>query len=178
MTQKSLFNAVFGDSGEQPVEPKPSFLTLTPRTIQLGHGSEVFQLRNLTRIGKYKVLEKRFPILGIVFLAIIGLAIIGLGALIASGIGPTFFGILILFIAGYGIWSRIQPGTYAFGFETNSGTVRYLYAKDHDFIEKIVDVVTQYIESEQSGGMVINIEDRSIKNTGVIGGNVQSGDTI
>lgn len=171
MAQNSFFNAMFGDSGEQPVEPKPSFLTLTPRTIQLGHGSEIFQLKNLTRIGKYKVLEKQFPLFAI---AVLG--IVGLGLITVSGTVPTLLGLLVLAAAGYGIWSRMRPKTYAFGFETNSGTVRYLYAKDDAFIGQIVSKVTQYIETEQSSGVVINVEDRSIKNTGYIGGNVQSGD--
>jgi hypothetical protein len=171
MAQKSFLNTVFGDAGEQPAEPKPSFLTLTPRTIQLGHGSEIYQLKNITRIGKYKVLEKQFPIIGIALLALVGLA-----AVIVSGTGPTIFGLLLLLGAGYGIWSRMQPRTYAFGIEANSGTIRYLYAKDHAFIEEIVKTVTQYIETDQSTGMIINIEDRSINNTGFIGGSVQSGD--
>lgn len=174
MSEKSVFSAL-GGSGEQLAEPEPSFLTLTPRTIRLGHGSEVFQLSNVTRIGKYKVLEKQFPAL------IIAIALIaGLAFLVTTGAVSKLVGVALLLVAGYGLWSRMQPKTFAFGIEASSGTTRYLYTKDEAFIGKMVEVVTKYMEAEQSGGVTINIQDRSITNMpgGVITGGANTGDKL
>ena len=171
MSQQSNFSSLFNGSNEQSTDPNPTFLTLSPKTIRLGHGSEVFPIKNLTRIGKYKVLEKRFPLLLVIVLSIAG----GVSFYSLTNEGMVFGGILLA-IAAYGIWKRMQPKTFAFGFETNSGTVRYLYVKDEGFVAKIVDTVTKYIEFDQSSGVVINVEDRSISNVGYIGGNAQTGD--
>nr|VFK44049.1 MAG: hypothetical protein BECKSD772F_GA0070984_11651 [Candidatus Kentron sp. SD]VFK49859.1 MAG: hypothetical protein BECKSD772E_GA0070983_12611 [Candidatus Kentron sp. SD] len=177
----STSNVLFGGTAEKPVEEEPSLLTITPRTIHLGYGSEVFQIKNLTRIGKYKIFKKQFPIRLIIILGFVGFIFLILSWLVMlQGAGLFFsFGSLFLSIAGYGVWKRMGLPRHAFCFETNSGTVRYIYVKSskHNyFIDEIVRAVTRYIESEQTSSMVINIEDRSITNTGIIGGNAQSGD--
>lgn len=172
MAKRNLLSNAFNESSEQSTDPHPTFLTLTPKTIRLGYGSEVFPLRNITRIGKYKVLEAKFPL----FLVIV-LALAGLGSLVTFSVPGLLFAVLFLGGAGYGFWQRMQPKTFAFGFETNAGSIRHLHVQDEAFVTKVVEVVTSYIESEQEAGLVINVEDRSIKNVGFIGGHVQTGDS-
>lgn len=172
MKVNSILSAAMNTSGEQSVESEPTFFTVTPNTIRVGHGSEIFQIKNITRIGKYKIAENKFPLILIIICLLAGL-----GSLATqSGVG-VFFGICLLAVAGFGLWSRSRPGTYAFGFECNSGAARYFHTKDEKFIEEIVGVVSQYIESEQAASLQINVVDRSVVNTGIIGGNVQTGDS-
>jgi hypothetical protein len=165
LNKNNLLSAALNTSGEQSVDPAPKFLTITPKTLQLGHGSEIFQIKNLTRVGKYKVIESKFPIILIIIVAMAGL-----GALVSMSKVGFIFGLLLLAIAAYGVWSRTQPGTFAFGFECNSGATRYLHTKDEQFIDKIVNIVSSYIEAEQTASVQINIEDRSVTNTGIING--------
>lgn len=99
---------------------------------------------------------------------------------------PALIGVVLIGIAIYGLQKRFAPRKYAFGFEMNSGRVVYAYSKDIDFIGRMMNSVTEYIESGREGKMMINIEkqdftytsiaDRSVTNTGTIGGDVTSGD--
>lgn len=175
MTQRNILASTPSDEGQQ-VEPHPTFLTLSPRTIRLGHGSEIFPIHNLTRIGKYKVLEARFPLIGIILLGIIGSTLLAVSAFYSSIPGAAL-GAFLLVCAAFGLWHRMRPKTFAFGFETNAGSVRYLYVKDEQFVGRIVEIVGKYIESEQNTGVIINVEDRSINNVGSIGGNAQTGNS-
>jgi hypothetical protein len=166
----TFWEKLFSASNEKPAEEQPSFLTLTPHTIRFGHGSEVFQLRNLSRIGKYRVVETKVPLGAIAVSVVAGFALLLIGGAI-----PSLLGLGFLAGSGYGIWTWIQPRAYAFGLETDSGTTRYLKVRDEGFIDDIVNKVTEYMETKQTDGWVINIEDRSIHNTGEIG-SIATGD--
>ena len=139
------FSSAFGGTEEELVDPSPSFFTLTPRTIRLGHGNEVFPLSNIARVGKYKVTKWQFPLLFIVVAVIFGF-----GFLLAPGTLLKLLSVIPFAVAAYGIWHRSQPKTFAFGFESNSGTTRFLYTTDENFISQIIEKVTNYIESDQS----------------------------
>lgn len=164
MKVNSVLSAAMNTNPEQPSEKAPSLLTLTPNTIQLGDKSEIFQLKNVTRVGKYKVLENKFSLALIV---ILGLG--GLGCLVSGVGGIMVVGLILLAIAGFGVWNRMKPGTFAFGFESNSGTTRYLHTKDEKFIDDIIEIVLRYIESEQNAAVQINIDNHSVTNLGYIG---------
>jgi hypothetical protein len=171
----------YGRYKQVPLHSKSRVLELTPYSIHFG--SEIFPINNLSRVGQYKLLEEKFPIFLIVLLSLIGLALFSTGDAWA-----VILGIIPLGIAIYGITKRFVTRKYAFGFEMNSGRVIYAYSEDIDFIGRMMESVTKFIESEdRKGGVVIdiitqhitnieNIEDRSITNTGFMGGDVISGD--
>lgn len=176
MAKKSIPN-FFGSLGEKSVEPHPTLLTLTPRTIQLGHGSEIFPISNLTRFGKYKVSESKTPLSVILVCFLIGLGALILGVQSPSLIG-VIIGVIFLLVSAYGIHNRTRASTFAFGFETSSGATRYLYTKKADAIDKFLTTLTDYIESDQNGKIEFNFRDGSVHNYGVIGGNVTTGDLL
>ncbi|MDR3090307.1 MAG: DUF6232 family protein [Desulfobulbaceae bacterium] len=151
---------------EQVIHPRPSFLELTPKTIRLDRGNEIFPISNITKFGKYKVNEPKFPIYFIVIAIVIAI-VVGIALFFLNNNLIKLAGIISILFAVFCIWKRMRPGTYAFGFETCSGTSRYLYTENTAFIDRIIRRVSKYIESEQSAGVVINIDDHSI-NTGNI----------
>lgn len=150
-------------SNTQLTDPTPSFITLTPATIVLGHGSEVFQLCNITRIGKYRHKSKNGFLLVIAILA-------GLGALGAFQVAVSSFrsngaagvGVFLLIISALMFWMFTRPGLFAFGFECSSGAARYVFTPDEKFIDDIVKVVSSYMEDKKSIGVQINIHNRTI----------------
>ena len=159
----------YGTYKQVPLHSKSRVLELTRYSIHFG--SEIFPINNLSRVGQYKLLEEKFPMFFIIAMFFIGLA------LLSTGNGwAVILGIISIGGSIYGITKRFVPRKYAFGFEMNSGRVIYAYSEDVDFIGRMMKFVTEYIESDREGGMKINIEDRSITNTGFMGGDVISGD--
>jgi hypothetical protein len=171
MNQFNILAGMLGSSDGEAAEPNVQYFTLTPKTLRYGHGSEVFPLKNIARVGKYKVIETKFPLILIILLLLAGLSLLfsGHGALIVLGL-------LCLAGAVFGIINRMKPRKFAFGIEACSGARRYLVSSDEAFIDKVLKVVTSYFEQEQSGGISINFEDRSISVAGDVHGNVSSGD--
>jgi hypothetical protein len=171
MNQFNILAGMLGSSDGEAAEPDVAFFTLTPKTLRYGHGSEVFPLKNIARVGKYKVIETKFPLILIILLLLAGIS------LLFSGHGVLILlGLLCLVGAGFGIVNRMKPRKFAFGIETCSGARRYLVSSDQTFIDKVLNIVTSYFEQDQSVGTYINFEDRSIRVEGDVHGNVSSGD--
>lgn len=170
MKENNLLSSALRTNSEQPVDPHPRFFTITPKTIRLSGGSEIFPLRNVTRVGKYKIAEKQFPVIAIIFFAGISIS----GFLIQESAGMAA-GVIFAFAAIYGIIKRMKPKTFAFGFECASGASRYLTTTDEKFIDKILLIVSQYMESDQEATLQINVQDRSITNLGTIVGDLKTG---
>ena len=151
--------------GGEPAEAKPTYFTVTPAAIRVGYGSEIFQLRNITRIGKYKVKSNKFgALLGTILVGGPGLLWFGSALVSHAGGGSALGGLVLLGIGGIFLWNFLKPGLFAFGFECNSGASRYFYTTDETFIDKIVQTVSEYMESKQKAGKIINIEQHTIEN--------------
>jgi uncharacterized protein DUF6232 len=177
----SLVSDLTGGRAET-VEPEVPFFTVTPRTIRFGHGAEVYALRNVTRIGKFEIARSRMPILVVVIAAIAGLYFLnGFMYLTFDGL---LLGLPLLAVAAYGLWTRLRRPRFAFGVQVSSGGTRFLSSKDEKFIDRVLALVTSYIEEQQDDVYHINmekveitrVEDRSIRNSGTIIGNLQTGD--
>lgn len=163
-------------SNAQLTDPSPSFITLTPATIVLGHGSEVFQLSNITRVGKYRHKSRNGFLLVIAILT--GLGALGCFQTAMTSFhsnGAAGFGVFLLIISALMFWLFMRPGLFAFGFECSSGSSRYIVTPDAKFIDKIVETVSEYMENKQSFGTQINIDNRTIERS-VIHGSVNQGD--
>lgn len=182
MSAKTEASSLLG-SNDVPAEEKPSLLTLTPATIRLGFEStEIFQLSNITRIGKYKVKSNKVAYLvWAVLFGIPGIIVLSRG--FSSGSEGVLFGSLVLMaIAGYFLWLFNKPGMFAFGFQCSSGTTRYLYTSDEKFIAKVIEVVSSYMEDRQKYTTQVNvdkrtiIDNRAVVNKGEMSGNITVGD--
>lgn len=158
-------NQSMTSSKDTPVEEAPQFLTLTSSTIRLGYGSEVFQLSNITRIGKYKVKSQNAIF---ILLFILSLGIAGLLFTLAAffGSSPFVAGLIISGIAILLYFQIAKPGMFAFGFECTSGASRYIYTTDEKFIDEVLLTTAAFIENSQKDNMVINFNNKSIVDSG------------
>lgn len=174
MSTKDLLSKALSGSAEKPAEPKVDFFTLTSKTIRYGHGSEVYPLKQVARFGKFKITESKIPLI-----VVIGLGIFGLYLLTHLSLSNVFFALPALAIAGYGIWQRLQPGRFALGIETASGSSRYLVSTDEAFIDEVLELMTRYIEEETVGNTrIVNFVDRSIRIKGNNFGTASTNDEV
>jgi len=177
----SLVSDLTGGQAET-IEPEVPFFTVTPRTIRFGHGAEVYALHNVTRIGKFKIVRARVPVLVIIVAAVSGLYF--LNGFMYVSLSGALLGLPLLAFAAYGLWTRLRRPHFAFGVQVSSGSTRFLSSRDEKFIDRVLTLVTSYLEGQQDAAYYINmekveitrVEDRSIRNTGTIIGNLQTGD--
>ena len=173
----SLVDALKGAPARS--EPDVPFFTITPRTIRFGHGSEVYPLRAVARIGKFRAVRWRMPMLVIAVLVLLSAPM-----LLSLSIANSAFGLPALIAAGWGLWTRLRPDHFVFGVQISSGGTRFLRSKDEQFIDRVIALVTSYLEESEHAVYQINmenvqitrVEDRSVHNSGAIFGSVQTGD--
>lgn len=184
----SKSNSLIG-SFDSSAEIKEPFFTFSKKTIRFNHGAVVYPVSNLTKIGMYEVEENKMPLFIIIILFIVAVGIGLHGWIIAEEKALTLFGIVPFSIAVYGAFERLKPGRFAFGIKTASGEERYIYSKDKKFISKVVTTLSDSLENSEEGEKyainikkasidkidATNIIDQSVKNKGVIGGSINTG---
>lgn len=176
-------------SFDSSAEIKEPFFTFSKKTIRFNHGTVVYPVANLTKIGMYEVKENKMPLFIIIVLLVVAVAISLYGWVIAEEKTLTLFGILPFLIAIYGVFQRLKPGRFAFGIKTASGEERYIYSKEKKFISKVVTTLSDSLENPEADEKyainiknasidkieATNIVDQSVKNEGFIGGSINTG---
>jgi len=118
-------------------------LSITNRTITLG--STVYQVSNITSVGKHPLKTKYIFKLRFI---IICSAFIGLGILLVIA-NPNVIllkwltGTLAAFV-GLGIFERfVTPRKYILVLRTNAGNPELIASKNQKFLNKIIDAITE-----------------------------------
>ncbi|NJL39107.1 MAG: hypothetical protein HC899_21925 [Leptolyngbyaceae cyanobacterium SM1_4_3] len=113
-------------------------LSITNRTITLG--STIYQVSNITSVGKHPLKTKYIFKLRFVIICI---ALIGLGILLVIANPDVILlkwltGTLAAFI-GLGIFERfVRPKKYALSIITNAGSAELIASKNQKFLNKIL----------------------------------------
>jgi hypothetical protein len=118
-------------------------LSITNRTITLG--STIYQVNNITSVGKHPLKTKY--ILKLHFIIICS-AFIGLGILLVVA-NPDLIllkwltGTLAAFV-GLGIFERfVTPKKYILSIRTNAGSAELIASKNQKLLNKIIDKITE-----------------------------------
>ncbi len=179
----------FTGSFDSSAEIKEPFFTFSKKTIRFDHGTVVYPVANLTKIGMYEIKENKIPLFIIIVLLIVAVGIGLYGWVIAEEKALTLFGTPPFLIAIYGVFQRLKPGRFAFGIKTVSGEERYIYSTKKEFISKVVTTLSDSLENPETGEKyainiknasidkieATNIIDQSVKNEGLVGGSITTG---
>ena len=150
-----------------------SRLNITNNTITLD--SKVYQIRNVTSVGKYRI--KPSDIFKLNFIIICGvLGWFGI-ALINSNpdmSAPKWFAGIVIFLAASGIIERFTKAPkYGLSIETNAGSTKLLISKDEKLIDEIIYTITQIMNNlDKAVNYSFNIADGDIINQS---GNFETG---
>lgn len=129
-------------------------LSITDKTIK--YGSQVYQLNNITQVGKYKANKKRW--LMAFFAVIVGV----FGVVIATQRGGEVVGLAVIFIAVILLLlSVLRKRLYLLRLETSSGSTELFTSKDEAFIDKLITIISEVMESQIEGTNFIAYTDKS-----------------
>lgn len=121
-----------------------SQLLVNNKTITLG--KRVYQVRNITSIGKYKLGIKYVFRINFV-IACIGLGIISVYVTSSFSWITTVFAVL----ASIGILERmLRRHRYGISIETNSGNSRFIASKDERFIDTVIGKMHQVLQDQDT----------------------------
>jgi hypothetical protein len=132
-----------------------SVLQITERTVK--YSGQVYQLRNITQVGKYRVKQmRRFP-------AIVSILIGGAGIAIGSqrggepvGAGMIGFALILL------LWSMIfRKSKFVLMLETSSGSAELFASKNEVFIDQLISTISDVMEQQTEGTNIIAYTDKS-----------------
>ncbi|MEB3342793.1 DUF6232 family protein [Okeania sp.] len=139
-----------------------STLNITNNTITLAN--KVYQVRNITSVGKYRLKPKFFFKLNFIFVGVI-LSLIGIEWM-RSNPDVQWFAFSVIFVTGLGIIERFTKGKrYGITIETSAGSAKLLTSKDEGLIDKIIQTITRIMnKQEQAANYTFNISDGDIIN--------------
>jgi Family of unknown function (DUF6232) len=145
---------------------------ITKNTVKFG--SDVYQFRNITGFGISPVKTEKFPFQWILGLFVIGLAV----ASYFNNFEIRAAGIIMAIVAI--IWlilNTFMPEKYGLKLYLNSGSPMPIFVTtDMKGLEKVVDFLYNFMESNAEGSYVVYSTDRSIRIEGSVGGSVTAGD--
>jgi|GEM_PF-7015577 len=159
------------------------FFSFNSKVLSFGHGAVVYPMAHITRVGTYEMDNNNSDALKAfsVILLVAGFALFALHWII---------GLIVTALGAFAISAAFNPKkTFAFGIATTSGETRYILTKDEKFISSVVQAFVDIFENSQSSVTYkidmkdVTIEkvnasevvDRSIHNSGVIGGGASTG---
>lgn len=166
-------------------EIKDKSFVVSRNAIYFESGALVYPFSNVTRFGSYRVNKNPAPII------IAGVAgLFGLSLLLSGSLTLAVVGVALALGAAWFIRKELKSKKYAFGIKTSSGEERYIISTSGKSIQKVIDTVAAVIEAgsekvryeinmknveikELSASQVV---DRSVKNEGIIGGSVTTGE--
>lgn len=137
-----------------------NYLTITENTIK--YGDNVYQLKNITHVGKYTVNRRRVRnIIAALILAGIGFF------LLSMGVRGDFIQILILGSWGVAavllLWGIFSFKKYALVVETSSGRTEIFTASKERFVDEIISQISEVMENPQKGtNITYNMEKMEI----------------
>lgn len=160
---------------------KPSYLTITKNVIQLG--DQVYQLRNITRVGIEEVKPKKSNFFenlfkdkggskesnnGWLWLFVAGLIF---------AFWPIFLAIAIILILIM-LFGANKPKEYALVLETSSSSKALLISQNESFLRDIIKKINEFMDDlVSSSSYTFDLrQDNSIRVGGDMNGNAVTGD--
>lgn len=151
---------------------KSDLLEITNKTLR--YSGQIFQISNLTNVGKYKLKKKRSFITSILLLpsiaGAIGCVILGIRLLEggrsddAAFISFVIAGVLFIIF----LLMRKKKNIYALGIETNSGSTELFSSKNEEFIDDLVLTIARVMEDQnQEASYTVNIKSAKIQNNSI-----------
>jgi hypothetical protein len=151
-------------------EPEYTII-LTQQTLTFR--GQVYQLRNVTHVGKYKLSHKRKYRISIKILILAAIVFSAFVYALAYapitvdwypiGVFSVSIAVLSLAVVAYAIYERFQPRTYMVKLETSAASTELFMSKDEKFIDTLVLAIRDAIEKPDfRTSYVFNIIDRSI----------------
>lgn len=139
-----------------------SKLNITNNTITLAN--KVYQVRNITSVGKYQFKKNYFFKLKFIFPGII-ISLIGIEWM-KSNPDVKWFTFSVLFVTLLGIIERfVKPKKYGITIETNAGSSKLLTSNNESLINKIIQTITEIMNNQdKSANYTFNVSDGDIIN--------------
>ncbi|GGA37618.1 DUF6232 family protein [Okeania sp. KiyG1] len=124
---------------------KMSILNVTNNTITLNN--EIYQVRNITAVGKYRIKPNYFFKLNFIIICVI-LSLIGI-ELMKSNPDVKWFTFSVIFLAACGIIERFTKSKrYGIAIETNAGMSKLLISKDKSLINRILNTIAEIMNNQ------------------------------
>jgi hypothetical protein len=128
---------------------KATLIEITKKTVRFGN--YVYQFRNVAGFGVAEI-RKNIPI-GTV------LVLFALGLILANIPNLRMWGILMVLVAlGILITEVLTPKRYGFKLSINSGENKIFITSDIEGIKKIVLTLYEFMENNEEGTYVVNID--------------------
>ncbi|NEO52403.1 MAG: hypothetical protein F6K54_04505 [Okeania sp. SIO3B5] len=139
-----------------------STLNITNNTITLDN--KVYQVRNITSVGKYRIKPNYFFKLNFIIICVI-LSLVGIEWM-KSNPDVKWFTFSIIFVTALGIIERFTKAKrYGITIETNAGSTKLLKSKDESLIDTIINTIAQVMNNQDKPvNYTYNISDGDIVN--------------
>lgn len=129
-------------------------LFITDKTIK--YSGQVYQLKNITQVGKYKV--KRGWVGRVIFALLIGAG----GIAMAEETREDGFALVGLAVAALLLlWTIFRRSHYLLRLETSSGSAELFTSRDESFIDELIRTISDVMEEQQEGTNIIAYTDKS-----------------
>lgn len=139
-----------------------STLNITNNTITLAN--KVYQVRNITSVGKYRIKPSYFFKLKFIFPGII-LSWVGIEWM-KSNPDVQWFTYSVIFLTVLGIIERFTKAKkYGISIETSAGSAKLLTSKSEALIDEIINTITRIMNNQdKAANYTFNISDGDIIN--------------
>jgi len=128
----------------------------------ISYSGQVWQLRNITRVGKYKVNNPK-PHKILDFLKPIGGFFFGIVLIMNEA--PIGF-LVVLLALGYFAFQVYQnkkhKPEFALKIEASSGTAEIFTTHDEEFVDQLVNLISRVMRSEEQKEFQVSIDNRTI----------------
>lgn len=131
-----------------------SNLYITEKTVK--YSGQVYQLNNITQVGKYKISQRRWSTAIVaILIGVGGIAIAGQRGGEPVGAGMIGFALILL------LWNVFRKTKYLLRLETSSGSAELFTSKDESFIDQLISTISEVMERQDEGTNIIAYTDKS-----------------
>ena len=137
-------------------------LNVTNNTITLDN--KVYQVRNITSVGKYRIKPNFFFKLSFIFVGVI-LSLVGI-EWVKSNPDVKWLTFSVIFLTALGIIERFTKAKrYGITIETSAGSTKLLTSKNEGLIDEIINTIAKIMNNQdKSANYTFNVADGDIIN--------------
>jgi ABC-type bacteriocin/lantibiotic exporter with double-glycine peptidase domain len=125
-------------------------LLITDKTLR--YGDCVYQISNLTHVGKYRVEGKTEWFIPLILTAVITVPLIGIMGTLGGPLAEIITIIVVITVVWpflFGLLGKLLTrDEYALALETNSGSVKLFSSEDENFITDLVSIIAKIMDSQ------------------------------
>ena len=143
-------------------------LNVTNNTITLDN--KVYQVRNITSVGKYRMkpnyfFKNDFFRLSFIFVGVI-LSLVGIEWMKSGHPDAQVITISVIFLTVWAIIERFDKATrYGLTIETSAGSIKLLTSKNEGLIDEIINTIAKIMNNQDKGAnYTFNVSDGDIIN--------------